>query len=648
MPPLSRFDTLPSIHSWWSDSNPPGATISIHAVAKPLMRYLYHRQAREFVRTNQGIALSREAMETFASYLTYRYVAHGTKALVLKDLAARSTSSDAPVIVNTLRGEHDTFSELLRSPNTEVKNWARELIINLARDKSAWKSCLPWTPCTPFVDLLYEQQTCAFALDALFRICMSRAGAEAIVAAEALKSIVDLNLIHSPDSNIRTYTLATLDYLSEHESVSRAVLGVDPCARLGRTVLVASSHRDSGSVHVSPPEGLQVDRQLHLQAEKALKEAKVKTVSQVKVLLLGSGDSGKSTLLEQMRLFHGMSFSAREIDSYRQLIFDNLMRGVKYLLDDLLDMGLELPPAYTHVYSKDDYRGRGGYVQGWAPGECGGMGRMGDGPDEEGVKPDELLTDVRLIGSAPDLRDGEPFPREYLGPLQRLWKEEVVRVAWERRDEMAVPENLPYFFSDLRRFFDPAYVPTKQDILHTPKRTRGITETTFELNGHEILMVDVNSQKSERRKWIHCFQDVTSIVFFVNLSGYDQCLVEDRDTNQMQDAMAIWDSICHSQWFKRTSMILLLTKYDIFRKKLNTSDIRTFFPDFDGEPRNADQGRDYFKRRFVRLSQKTERVKEREIYIHTTATTDTDLLRVLTCTIEDIHLRSNLENARRI
>ena len=36
-------------------------------------------------------------------------------------------------------------------------------------------------------------------------------------------------------------------------------------------------------MHVSPPEGLQVDRQLHLQAEKALKEAKVKTVSQVKV-----------------------------------------------------------------------------------------------------------------------------------------------------------------------------------------------------------------------------------------------------------------------------------------------------------------------------------------------------------------------------
>ena len=44
-----------------------------------------------------------------------------------------------------------------------------------------------------------------------------------------------------------------------------------------------------------------------------------------------------------------------------------------------------------------------------------------------------------------------------------------------------------------------------------------------------MQMVDVGGQKSERRKWIHCFQDVTSILFLVSLSGYDQCLVEDKD-----------------------------------------------------------------------------------------------------------------------
>ena len=89
--------------------------------------------------------------------------------------------------------------------------------------------------------------------------------------------------------------------------------------------------------------------------------------------------------------------------------------------------------------------------------------------------------------------------------------------------------SLSYFFSDLERVFDPAYYPTEQDIIRCRARTIGITETTFVLRDHEMLMVDVGGQKSERRKWIHCFQDVTSILFLVSLSGYDQCLVEDKD-----------------------------------------------------------------------------------------------------------------------
>ena len=88
--------------------------------------------------------------------------------------------------------------------------------------------------------------------------------------------------------------------------------------------------------------------------------------------------------------------------------------------------------------------------------------------------------------------------------------------------------SLSYFFPSLDRLFDTSYHPTEQDIVQCRARTIGITETTFHLKEHEMLMVDVGGQKSERRKWIHCFQDVTSILFLVSLSGYDQCLVEDR------------------------------------------------------------------------------------------------------------------------
>ena len=89
--------------------------------------------------------------------------------------------------------------------------------------------------------------------------------------------------------------------------------------------------------------------------------------------------------------------------------------------------------------------------------------------------------------------------------------------------------SLSYFFADLDRLFEPSFVPTQQDILRCRARTTGIIETTFDLKTHMLHMLDVGGQKSERRKWIHCFQDVTSILFLVSLSGYDQCLVEDKD-----------------------------------------------------------------------------------------------------------------------
>jgi len=88
---------------------------------------------------------------------------------------------------------------------------------------------------------------------------------------------------------------------------------------------------------------------------------------------------------------------------------------------------------------------------------------------------------------------------------------------------------MTYFYPCLDRLFEANYTPTHQDIVHARARTIGITETTFQRGSHEMLMVDVGGQKSERRKWIHCFQDVTSILFLVSLSGYDQCLVEDKD-----------------------------------------------------------------------------------------------------------------------
>lgn len=43
-------------------------------------------------------------------------------------------------------------------------------------------------------------------------------------------------------------------------------------------------------------------------------------------------------------------------------------------------------------------------------------------------------------------------------------------------------------------------------------------------------MFDVGGQRSERKKWIHCFESVTSIIFCTALSEYDQVLLEEHNT----------------------------------------------------------------------------------------------------------------------
>lgn len=58
--------------------------------------------------------------------------------------------------------------------------------------------------------------------------------------------------------------------------------------------------------------------------------------------------------------------------------------------------------------------------------------------------------------------------------------------------------------------------------------TTGVVEYSFEhvKSGIVFRFVDVAGQRCERRKWIHCFEEVTSIIFLVALSEYDQTLRE--------------------------------------------------------------------------------------------------------------------------
>ena len=102
------------------------------------------------------------------------------------------------------------------------------------------------------------------------------------------------------------------------------------------------------------------------------------------------------------------------------------------------------------------------------------------------------------------------------------------------------------FLDDLDRLGAKDYQPTEQDILRTRVKTTGIVEVHFSFKNLNFKLFDVGGQRSERKKWIHCFEDVTAIIFCVAMSEYDQVLHEDETTVNIQSHDLTPSS--HFQW----------------------------------------------------------------------------------------------------
>lgn len=165
-------------------------------------------------------------------------------------------------------------------------------------------------------------------------------------------------------------------------------------------------------------------------------------------------------------------------------------------------------------------------------------------------------------------------------------------------------------------------------------------ETTFVINNITYRMVDVGGQRSERKKWIHCFENVTAIVFLVAISEYDQVLVEDPSVNRLQEALTLFDSICNSKWFTKTSIILFLNKIDLLAEKLATSPLSRYFPDYMGGSQ-YEAACQYLLHRFISLN---TRADSKQIYTHFTCATDTKQIKFVMAAVSDICLHDNLRS----
>jgi hypothetical protein len=241
----------------------------------------------------------------------------------------------------------------------------------------------------------------------------------------------------------------------------------------------------------------ELDRKM---AEQQKEEAVV-----TKLLVLGTGESGKSTIFKQMKIL--------------------------YAVPD--------PPAKYIPVCRANLIGNAHAVK-------GGMEILGiEFATREGKVAAEAIRSVAADGNA------ECTP-EMVQHMAAMYADKGVDEAIERASEFQLNDSTRYFFERAADILSPKYEPTAQDALRARVRTTGIVQQNFQINQRKYTMFDVGGQRNEcaapptdwldsaarhlcwsrpdgrlrcrrrRRKWIHCFDNVTACIFVTAISEFDQ------------------------------------------------------------------------------------------------------------------------------
>uniref|UniRef100_S4RQ35 Guanine nucleotide-binding protein subunit alpha n=1 Tax=Petromyzon marinus TaxID=7757 RepID=S4RQ35_PETMA len=310
---------------------------------------------------------------------------------------------------------------------------------------------------------------------------------------------------------------------------------------------------------------------------------------------VGTGESGKSTFIKQMRIIHGSGYTEDDKRSFIKLVHQNVFSAMQAMIRAMETLGIPYANAGNQAHA-------------------------------------QLLREV-------DVEKICSLDKPYIEAVRCLWADPGIEECYDRRREFQLTDSAKYYLNDLARISAVNYLPTQQDILRVRIPTTGIIEYPFDLENIIFRMVDVGGQRSERRKWIHCFENVTSIMFLVALSEYDQVLVESDSENRMEESKALFRTIITYPWFQNSSVILFLNKKDLLEEKIIHSHLVDYFPDFDGPQQDPQAAREFILRMFVELNPDTEKV----IYSHFTCATDTENIRFVFAAVKDAILQLNLK-----
>jgi len=346
-----------------------------------------------------------------------------------------------------------------------------------------------------------------------------------------------------------------------------------------------------------------------------LRQGKKENVQIKKLLLLGAGGSGKSTFFKQLKDLYGGGIPKDDLSNHTAIVYSNITTAMKTLVERSSSGELR---SYKKLTLKP-----------------------------ENVKYAEFITTL-------DEDDFLEVREQVNEAILKLWDDPSIIETWDLRSKFQIQDSAQYFFSNVQRITQASYIPTPDDVLRARIRTTGIVEQNFTMNRSKFQVFDVGGQRNERKKWIHCFENVTGVIFLAALSAYDQTLYEDDQTNRMKEALALFNQICNSRWFRDTCMILFLNKTDLFKEKIKRVPLNVCFKEYQppsmiDENKIEKHSREYIKKMFEKqnLPSKTKEsgALKKKVYVHYTCAIDKTQMQSVFKDVQMTIVHRNLKKA---
>lgn len=368
--------------------------------------------------------------------------------------------------------------------------------------------------------------------------------------------------------------------------------------------------------------------------------------NRVRMILLGAGESGKLTVLKQMKILHLQLFTNFERRQYADVIWLDLLELMKKLIFNARKLHIPLdcdqPGSRLGKFKRVVVDSRG------LAGEDG-SGLLNNTFSIAYQRKARLRLRVEPFEDADGgvgLESPEKSEKQYTRPeiaeaIVTLWQQDPgIRRCFDKSNLFQLESLMAYFFDKAVDFSDPNYLCTDHDIIMGRIKTTGITEHDFAIRNMTFKVMDAGGQRLERKKWIHCFQDIDAVVFVLAVSEYDETLYEDNKVNRMEELFALFEALCNSRWFRNTPFILFLNKVDLLSEKLPRSPIKEYLPEYSGDPLDALAVIDFMEKGLLAMNK-----TQKPVYVHRTCATDTKAMRFVLSAVTDMLIQLNLKQS---